>query len=63
MNNTIPRHCNVLWLDTVSQMTVEEQSQLHIAGVNLLQVQNVADLKRELDNVDAVVVRLSRDIG
>ncbi len=63
MNNTIPRHCNVLWLDTVSQMTVEEQSQLQIAGVNLLQVQNVADLKRELDNVDAVVVRLSRDIG
>jgi len=44
-------------------MTDEEQSQLHIAGVNLLQVQNVADLKRELDNVDAVVVRLSRDIG
>ena len=63
MNNTIPRHCNVLWLDTVSQMTDEEQSQLQIAGVNLLQVQNVADLKRELDNVDAVVVRLSRDIG
>ena len=63
MNNTIPRHCNVLWLDTVSKMTDEEHSQLQIAGVNLLQVQNVADLKRELDNVDAVVIRLTRDIG
>lgn len=63
MNNTIPRHCNVLWLDTVCQMTVEEQSQLQTAGVNLLQVQNVADLKRELDYVDAVVIRLIRDIG
>ena len=63
MNNTIPRHCNVLWLDTVAQMSDEEQSQLQIAGVNLLQVENVADLKRELDNVDAVVIRLTRDIG
>lgn len=61
MNNTITRDCNVLWLDTVSQMTVEEQSQLQSAGVNLLQVQSVSDLTREMENVDAVVIRLTRD--
>ncbi len=63
MNDPIPRPCNVLWLDTASPMSAGELSQINLAGVKLLTIQNVADLKREFDNVDAVVVRLTQDIG
>ena len=63
MNDTVPRHCNVLWLDTASPISESELSQINLAGVTLLTIQNLADLKREFDNVDAVVIRLTHDIA
>ena len=63
MNDKITQDCSVLWMDLTSQITADERSQFQAAGLNLIPVQAIADLRSALESANLVVVRLTRDIS